>query len=86
MVTECPLTTCRDIPGPTWISMGRAERAIAWAEAREYFERLTPPNLIEWVEGPRRRTEFDEAGRRVRLMIEGVALVPDPVGHPVGPR
>jgi hypothetical protein len=85
MTEQCPLMAGQDIPGARWIASSRADRARWWAMVREHFEVITPPNLIEWVEGPMRRTEFDEAARRVRLRIEGVALVPDVVGHPVGP-
>jgi hypothetical protein len=81
MTTECHLMTCRDIPGAQWIARTRADHARWTADVRERFETLTPPNLIEWVEGPRRRTEYDEAEGRVRLIVEGTALVPDVVGH-----
>jgi hypothetical protein len=84
MTVECPVMACRDFPGPTWMGMDADARMRTWVDHWAYFiAYVEPPNLIEWVEGPAERTEYDEAARRVRLFIEGVALVPDIVGYPI---
>ena len=74
------MLVCRDLPGDRWLGMGPEQRALAWAALGVRFRELAPPNLLEWAELPAERTEYDEAGRRVRLVVEGVALVPDVQG------
>jgi hypothetical protein len=76
---------CRDLPGDKWIAMGPGARVALWSDLwARFLQLIRPTQLLGWGAGPVERTEYDEAGRRVRLFVEGVALVPDVVGFGIG--
>lgn len=83
--TRCVVGAVRAVSGDQWIGADADRRDVWWAEARRTFAAHVPANLLEWIAEPVEETVYDEQGRIVRLVVEGVALVPDVPGHPVGP-
>jgi hypothetical protein len=82
--TRCVVGAVRAVAGSQWIGSTAAQQERWWGECWSTFLNTMPANLLEWITQPAEETVYDEQNREVKLVVEGVARVPDCLGHAVG--
>jgi hypothetical protein len=81
--TRCVVGAVRAVSGWQWLRSDKEQRERWWGECWTTFLNTMPANMLGWITEPAEETVYDEKDRSVKLVVEGVARVPDIPGHPV---